>query len=176
MTFLESAVGLLPARAQAQALAHRQLLKFAAVGATTFIVDTVIFFALKSTVLEPKPVTAKVIATLVATILSYILNREWSFRTRGGRETQHEAVLFFAVSAVGLAINSVPLWVSSYVFDLRVPAVSAFTENVADFISAQIIGTLLAMGFRYWAFKRFVFPAEVALLEREVADLEDELG
>lgn len=176
MTFLESAVGLLPARAQAKALAHQQLLKFAAVGATTFVVDTVIFFVLKSTVLEPKPVTAKVIATLVATILSYVLNREWSFRTRGGRETPHEAVLFFAVSAIGLAINSFPLWVSSYVLDLRVPDVSSLTENVADFISAQIIGTLLAMVFRYWAFKRFVFPAEMAELEHEVADLEDELG
>ncbi len=176
MSFIESAVRRLPPDLREKAVAHRELLKFAVVGGTTFVVDTVIFFTLKSTVLESKPVTAKIIATLVATILSYVLNREWSFRTRGGRETRHEAVLFFLVSAVGLVINSVPLWISSYVFDLRVPDVSAFTENVADFVSAQIIGTLLAMGFRYWAFKRFVFPAEVAELEREVADLEDELG
>lgn len=182
MSFIESAVRRLPPDLQEKALENRELLKFAVVGGTTFVVDTVIFFTLKSTVLEPKPVTAKIIATLVATILSYVLNREWSFRTRGGRETRHEAVLFFLVSAVGLVINSVPLWVSSYVLDLRVPAVSATTENVADFLSAQIIGTLLAMAFRWWAFRRFVFPDDEAALAATVGDLdeaaalEEELG
>ena len=53
-----------------------------------------------------------------------------------------------------------PLWVSSYVLMLRVPMVSLFTENVADFISAYIIGNLLQMAFRFWAFRRFVFPDE----------------
>lgn len=158
MSFIEAAVGRLPPPWQAKAIAHRELIKFGIVGATTFVLDTIVFFTLKSTVLEPKPVTAKIIATLLATILSYVLNREWSFRTRGGRETRHEAVLFFLVSGIGLVINSVPLWISSYVFDLRVPDVSRFTENVADFVSAQLIGTLLAMVFRFWAFRRFVFP------------------
>ena len=45
----------------------------------------------QGTVLETKPLTAKIIAVLVATIVSYVLNREWSFRTRGGRERHHEA-------------------------------------------------------------------------------------
>lgn len=182
MSFIESAVRRLPPRLREKALAHRELLKFGIVGGTTFVLDTVVFFTLKSTVLGPKPVTAKIIATLLATILSYVLNREWSFRTRGGRETRHEAVLFFLVSAVGLVINTVPLWVSSYVFDLRVPNVSRFTENVADFLSAQIIGTLLAMAFRWWAFRRFVFPDDEAALAATAGDLdeavalEDELG
>ena len=33
-----------------------------------------------------------------------------------------------------------------------------FTQEVADFVSAQIIGTAVAMVFRWWAFRRFVFP------------------
>lgn len=182
VSFIESVVRRLPSQLREKALAHRELLKFGIVGGTTFVVDTLVFFTLKSTVLGPKPVTAKIIATLLATILSYVLNREWSFSTRGGRETRHEAVLFFVVSAVGLAINSVPLWISSYVFDLRVPKVSPFTENVADFLSAQIIGTLLATAFRWWAFRRFVFPDDEAALAATAGDLdeaialEDELG
>ncbi len=65
----------------------------------TFVIDSAIFYTLKLTVLEPKPVTAKIIAGIVAVIASYILNREWSFRDRGGRERHHEALLFFGVSA-----------------------------------------------------------------------------
>src|SRR5262249_28102548 len=84
------------------ALKHRELVKFAVVGGTCFVIDTVIFLALKTTILATHPVTAKIIATLIATIVSYILNREWSFRTRGGRERPHEAALFFLVSGVGV--------------------------------------------------------------------------
>jgi hypothetical protein len=33
-------------------------------------------------------------------------------------------------------------------------------ENIADFISAYVIGNLLQMAFRFWAFRRWVFPDE----------------
>lgn len=158
VSVVDAAVGRLPAPLRDLAIKHKELVKFAAVGGTTFVVDTVIFLTLKSTVLEPKPVTAKVIATVLATILSYILNREWSFRTRGGRERHHEALLFFLVSGVGVGVTVLPLYASRYALDLRVPDVSVLTQNVADFVSAQIVGTLLAMVFRFWAFRRFVFP------------------
>jgi len=144
------------------ARAHGELVKFALVGAMTFIVDTVVFVVVKNTVLEPKPVTAKVVAVLVATIVGYVLNREWSFRLRGGRDRPHEALLYFAVCAVALAINAAPLGVSRYVLDLAVPHVGPWTEEVADLVSAQVIGTLLAMVFRWWAFRRWVFPDEAA--------------
>lgn len=139
---------------------HHELIKFAIVGATTFVIDSVIFYTLKLTILEPKPVTAKIISGIVAVIASYILNREWSFRDRGGRERHHEALLFFGVSGVGVLLSMAPLWFSSYVLDLRVPMVTLTVENIADFISAYVIGNLLQMAFRFWAFRRFVFPDE----------------
>lgn len=140
---------------------HRELVKFALVGGMTFVVDTVVFLVAKSTVLEPKPVTAKVVAVLVATIVGYVLNREWSFRLRGGLGRPHEALLYFTVSGIAMAINAVPLAISRYALDLQTPAVSTVTEQVADIVSAQVIGTLLAMVFRWWAFRRWVFPDEV---------------
>lgn len=152
----------LPGPLQARVLKHRELLKFAVVGGTAFLVDNTVFYGLKLTILEPKPVTAKVIAVLVATIVSYVLNREWSFRTRGGRERHHEAALFFLISGVGLVLSSVPLWISRYVLLLETPDVSLVTQEIADFMSAQVIGTLIAMVFRFWAFRKWVFPDEEA--------------
>lgn len=158
MSVVEAVLARIPQPYRAVAIRHRELVKFALVGGTTFVVDTFVFIALKTTVLAPKPVTAKIIAVLVATIVGYVLNREWSFRTRGGRERHHEAALYFAISGIGMAINAAPLWVSRYVFELQVPEVSRFTMEAADFVSAQIIGTLLAMAFRWWALRRYVFP------------------
>ena len=158
MSFADATIARLPRPMRPFAGRHHELIKFAIVGATTFVIDSAIFFTLKLTILEPKPVTAKVIAGIVAVIASYILNREWSFRDRGGRERHHEALLFFAFSGVGVLLSMAPLWFSSYVLGLRVPAVTLTVENIADFVSAYIIGNLLQMAFRFWAFRRWVFP------------------
>ena len=162
MSFADATIARLPRPIRALAEQHHELIKFAIVGATTFVIDSVIFYTLKLTILEPKPVTAKVISGIVAVIASYILNREWSFRDRGGRERHHEALLFFGVSGVGVVMSMAPLWVSSYVLGLRVPNVTLTVENIADFISAYVIGNLLQMAFRFWALRRWVFPDELA--------------
>lgn len=158
----------LPRSLRTIALKHRELLKFGAVGATTFFIDTVIFYALKLTVLAPKPVTAKIIAVLVATIASYVLNREWSFRTRGGRERHHEAALYFVFSGIGVALYAAPLWISRYVFLLQEPYTSRLVQEIADFTAGQIIGVLVGMAFRWWTFRKWVFPHEVSRSPRRV--------
>lgn len=162
MSFADATIARLPRPIRPFAERHHELIKFALVGASTFVIDSAIFYTLKLTVLEPKPVTAKIIAGIVAVIASYILNREWSFKDRGGRERHHEALLFFVVSGVGVLLSMAPLWVSSYMMGLRVPEVSLTVENIADFVSAYVIGNLLQMAFRFWAFRRFVFPDEFA--------------
>ena len=161
VSFADATISRLPRRVRPFAERHHELIKFAIVGATTFVIDSSIFYTLKLTILEPKPVTAKVIAGIVAVIASYILNREWSFRDRGGRERHHEALLFFGVSGVGVLLSMAPLWFSRYVFDLQVPHVSLTVENLADFLSAYLIGNLLQMAFRFWAFRRWVFPDQL---------------
>jgi putative flippase GtrA len=148
----------LPGPLSAYLRKHKELVKFLFVGGTAFIIDTAIFLFLKNTILEPKPIIAKVISTLIATIVSYVLNREWSFSTRGGRAQHHEAALFFLISGAGILVTVAPLAFSRYVLQLQTPHVGRFTQEVADFVSAQIIGTLFAMVFRWWAFRRFVFP------------------
>ncbi|WP_227998741.1 GtrA family protein [Nocardia australiensis] len=178
MSFVDDVVSVLPQPMREIAYRHHELIKFAIVGATTFIIDSGIFYGLKWTVLDTKPVTAKIISGVIAVIASYILNREWSFKNRGGRERHHEALLFFVVSGIGVVLAFVPLWVSSYVFDLRQPNVSFSVENIADFVSAFIIGNLLQMAFRFWSMRRWVFPDEMTQIVEEFEDLigEERLG
>jgi putative flippase GtrA len=128
-------------------------------GGFCYLVTTAVYYALKLTVLSTKTVTALTIATVIASIISYLLNREWSFRTRGGRRRHHEATLFFLFSAIAVALTVTPQYVSRYVLDLRTPFVSRPVQEIADFVSGLIVGTLLGMVFRLWAFRRWVFPS-----------------
>lgn len=143
------------------ALRSRELSRFALVGAIAFVIDTTLFLVLKSTVLVTHPITAKFVAVLVAITFSYALNRQWSFHRRGGRPPHQEAFLFYLISFLAVVLNIAPLWLSRYAFGLEIPNVSRFTQNLADFISAQLVGTLAGMGFRFWAFVRFVFPVKI---------------
>ena len=154
---------------------HRELLKFAIVGGSTFLVDNGVWYLLKLSVLESKPTTAKAIAIIVATIVSYILNREWSFRTRGGRERHHEAALFFVISGIAVVVNLIPLYTSRYIFDLEVPHVTRFVQEFADFTNGSIIGMLLAMFFRFWGFKKWVFPDELGKRRRDSDEQDDDV-
>ena len=174
MTVVETVLSRVPEPLRAVLIKHRELLKFAIVGGTTFVIDNGVWYLLKLTVLESKPVTAKAIAIIVATICSYVMNREWSFRTRGGRETHHEAALFFLISGIAVGINLIPLGASRYVLDLQVPHVTRFVQEAADFISGSIIGMLLAMGFRFWGFKKWVFPDDLGRRRRGGITHEDE--
>jgi putative flippase GtrA len=149
---------LLPAPVRERVLAHRETLKFLVVGGTCFLVTVAVNYGLKLTVLADKPVTAFTIANIVATVLSYVLNREWAFRTRGGRERRHEAALFFAVNAIAVGVSDIPLGIARYVFDLRTPDVSRLVQEISDFGFGVVAGTLLAMGFRLRAYRKWVFP------------------
>ena len=162
MSLVKSALRFLPEPLRSVLIKHRELLKFAVVGGICFLITTVVNYGLKWTILTRNPVTALTVAVIVATIVSYVLNREWSFRTRGGRERHHEAALFFLISGIGVVLNSLPEYVSRYFLHLEEPFVSRLVQEVADFTSGMIIGTLVAMLFRWWAFKKWVFPAENA--------------
>ena len=160
MSVVDSTLSHVPEPVRSLLLKHRELLKFAVVGGFCFLITLTVNYGLKLTVLQEKPVTAQAIAVIISTIVSYILNREWAFRTRGGRERHHEAALFFLISGIGVVLNTLPLWISRYAFQLEVPHVTRFVQEFADFSSGMIIGTLVAMVFRWWAIKKWVFPTE----------------
>jgi putative flippase GtrA len=128
-----------------------ELAKFGVVGAIAFVVDVGTFNLLRNGAMHDRPLTAKVISTVLATTVAFAGNRQWTFRHRERVGLRREYVLFFALNAVGLAISLTCLGISHYLLD--------FTSPLADNISANLIGMAFATTFRFWSYRRFVFTA-----------------
>jgi putative flippase GtrA len=127
----------------------RELLKFGVVGAVAFVVDVGLFnLVLHAT---EKPLTSKTISTVVATTVAYLGNRYWTFRRRSRSGLGREYTLFFLLNGVGLLIALSCLAISHYLL--------GFTSRWADNIAANGIGLALGTTFRFWSYRRFVFPA-----------------
>ncbi|MDQ1628753.1 MAG: hypothetical protein QOI54_2497 [Actinomycetota bacterium] len=126
----------------------RELMKFGVVGGIAFVVDVAVFnLVLHAT---DKPLTSKTVSTVVATTVAYVGNRFWTFRRRTHTGVRRQYLLFFVLNAVGLAIALTCLAVSHYVL--------GFTSRLSDNISANVVGLALGTTFRFWSYRRFVFP------------------
>lgn len=129
--------------------ARRELARFGTVGMISLVVDLAIFNLLRATVLEDKPLTAKIIAGTIAALNAFALNRQWSFRERTKGKVPRELVLFFLINGVGLAISVLCLFTSHYVL--------GFESTLADNISANGVGLLLGSAFRFWGYRKFIW-------------------
>lgn len=161
VAFIEAILDRTPAPLRGLVMQHHELIKFAIVGSTTAVFDLAIFYGLVLTVLDDKPTVAKIFSGVCAVILSYILNREWSFKNRGGRERHHEALLFFAISGIGVLIMAAPIFIANNFFNLRATD-SKSTLIILDFVLNYIVGNLLQMAFRFWALRRWAFPEDIS--------------
>jgi putative flippase GtrA len=134
----------------------REIAKFGAVGLVALVIDVGIFnllrFAGGEGPMYDRPLTAKIVSVCVATTFAYFGNRYWTFRDRGRTSFGREYLLFFVLNGVGLGISVACLWFSHYALGLTGP--------VADNISANVIGLGLGTMFRFWSYRRWVFPAD----------------
>ena len=131
----------------------RELSKFGVVGGTAFAVDLIIFNVLLQ--MGSESLLAKTCSTVVATTLAFLGNRFWTWRHRDHRHMARQYTIFFALNAVGLGIGLSCLAISHYGLGSIWPW---FTTPLADNISGQLVGTALGTLFRFWSYRRFVFP------------------
>jgi putative flippase GtrA len=131
-----------------------ELARFGSVGAAAYVVDVGLFNLLRfgpGTLLEHKPLTAKVLSVVAATVVAWLGNRYWTFADRRTGTRGRELAAFAVVNAGGLAIGLACLGFSHYVLGLRSP--------LADNISANVVGLALGTAFRYVLYRRVVFTA-----------------
>jgi putative flippase GtrA len=136
---------------------YREIAKFGAVGAIAFVVDIGVFNLMRTGIiggdhgLAEKPLTAKTISVLVATVVAWLGNRYWTFRHRRRASRKREFILFMVMNIGGLAISLACLSFSHYVLGLT----SALDDNIAGNVIGLGLGTL----FRFWAYRQFVFTS-----------------
>ncbi|WP_240629833.1 GtrA family protein [Specibacter cremeus] len=134
-------------------LMWREVAKFGVVGGLAFVIDTGIFLWLLSGSFSAHPTKAKIISAAVATLFSWIANRYWTFRHRRQANMVREVVMFIIMNGIGMAIAAACVYVSHWVLGL---------ESVsADFISGSVIGLVLGTIFRFFAYRYWVFTAEL---------------
>ena len=102
------------------------------------------------------PVTSTTIATIVATAVSYVANRYWSFRHRERTSVAREGVIFFILNGIGLLIQDAVVAFNYYIL-------SNGNNKAAEFIALNV-GIALATLFRFWSYRKWVWvePADGA--------------
>lgn len=130
---------------------------FLVVGGVAFVVDAALFNLLTFGFtghgpLYDLPLVSKVIAIGVATVVTYIGNRYWTFGSRTIVRRFSRYVVFVALNIAAIGIQLGCLAFSRYVLGLE--------GVVADNVSGTLIGQALATVFRFFTYDRWVFPDE----------------
>jgi putative flippase GtrA len=94
------------------------------------------------------PLTSVTVATVVATVFSFVGNKYWTFRHRQGSHLRRETVLFFVFNGIGLLIQLAFVAIAHYGLGLT----DTFSYNVAN-----ILGIIVATIFRLYTYRRWVF-------------------
>lgn len=129
-----------------------EVAKFGVVGAVGFAITALgynlLFYDVQIGSLRLGSFTSYTISVLVATAVTFVGNRFWTFRHRDGRGTGRDSVLFFTLNGVGMGIQYVPLGVTVHLLGR--------TDRVSDNV-ALVIGVALGTLFRFWSYRRWVW-------------------
>jgi putative flippase GtrA len=125
-----------------------ELIKFGVVGGIGSVIDLGGAAVLHKH--HVNPLEAKAISTAVATVVTYLGSRFWTFKHRENQALGREAVLFIVLNVAGLLIAEAVIAIVTYAFGLR---------SGIEYNAASVIGTGLATIFRYIAYRKWVFTA-----------------
>jgi putative flippase GtrA len=126
-----------------------ELVKFCVVGMTGAIIDLGGAYYLHVHQ-GMEALAAKGISITVATVVTYLGSRFWTFRHRANQPLLREGLLFVVLNVVGLIIAEGVIAITTYGLDMK----STLAYN-----AASVVGTGLGTIFRYFSYKKWVFLA-----------------
>ncbi|MEB0001346.1 GtrA family protein [Cryobacterium sp. 10I1] len=132
----------------------RYALKFGVVGLLGYAIDVGVFNLLSVGALGEdhffqSPLGAKIVSVTISTVVTWVGNRYWTFREHRRENFILEFVEFSVIALVGMGISLFCLYLSHYVF--------GFTSLLADNISANVIGLVIATSFRFLLYRFWVY-------------------
>ncbi|MBB3678218.1 GtrA family protein [Modestobacter versicolor] len=135
----------------------KELSAFGVVGVACFFLDVGLFQLLYAH-MGTGAVTAKLLSTLVSMTVAYVGHRYWSFSHRARTGVRREYVMFAVINGVTLVLGL------GIVALVRYPLGQdgALVLQAAN-LGSIVLGTLI----RYFAYRRWVFPAHGSALARE---------
>ena|SRR5215472_16849945 len=125
--------------------------KFGVIGVIGLLI-TNIGYALLHSNFGMGPVTATTVATIVATSVTYVGNRYWSFKHRERTNVAREGTIFFVLNGIGLGIQDAVVAFNYYILGLG-------GNKLAEFLALNA-GIALATVFRFWSYRKFVWAAK----------------
>ncbi len=128
---------------------HPEVVRFAVTGLAAYATDVAVFNLLLLAT-PAGPIMAKVVSSLLAIAVAFVGSRFYTWRHRPRGHLVREYSLFLVFSALAAGIQLGCLWFSHFVLGL--------TSTLADNVSGNVIGMILATLFRFWTFRTFVFP------------------
>ncbi len=123
-----------------------EFLRFCIVGGIAFVVDATwleLFVHLGLAI-----AIARIVSLTIALHVSYFLHGIFTYRGHRGY-TRATWTQFLLSNIVGALVN--------YGIFLGVVALTPFADDRLNRLTGMVVGTILSMGFNYWANKRFAF-------------------
>ncbi|WP_025272214.1 GtrA family protein [Haloglycomyces albus] len=140
-----------------------ELVRFLSVGGTAFLVDVGLFNVFLIG-FEWNSGVAKTVSMIIATTGAFLGNRYWTWRhnlaeSETSRQAAGQYFLYFFFNGIGLLISLLCLWAN---FGLAMVWPSHFDTVLAKNIAANVVGVALASGFRFYAYRTWVFSPKRA--------------
>lgn len=132
-----------------------ELVKFAGVGGTAYVVDVGLFNLLAygpGQVLGDQLVAAKAISASVSVLVAWLGNRLWTFRHGRRRTPVRELVMFAAVNLAAMGVTLATLAFAVHVLGVSSP----LGVNLAGNVVGVGLGTLV----RYTCYRYLVFTGD----------------
>lgn len=121
-----------------------QLLKFGVVGTIAFAIDYGLLMVLTQLVGMP-PVPAAAISFVVSLVFNYLASMRFVFSHRDDLSRSREFLIFLVLSAVGLGINELIVWVGTSVL-----GTSALWVSVTKFVATAVVMVWNFLSRRRW--------------------------
>jgi putative flippase GtrA len=152
-TFLGIRTSVSPPHPSSSPGAVRQAGRFLVIGVLATAVDVGLFNVFH-VLAAAGPLLAKALSTVTAAVVAFVGNRQWSFPSGHGVALHRQVIRFTVVNGVGLLLALAPIVVSRSLLGLN--------GVVAMNVAANVVGLGLATCFRFYGYRRWVFPSDDA--------------